>query len=606
MRRRPPELEGPSPRALMLDLLVREDPEEMADTDPERARANTMLDWSHLAPEPKFGALDFRRFPYQREWYTEEIARAREVVFLKSTQIGLSAYAWRLGARSADIGDTVMYVFPTDDAVKDFGDARIEPSIQMSPYLQGRIPSHYVRQKALKRIGAGWLYLRGTKSRVSAQSVDADLVVIDEYDEHGDSGIAQIERRLSGAAQAGRVPRVRRFGIPHLGSYGIDLAFQRSDRRRWMVDCPGCGETQDISWEGTVRWTVHGSPDVHRAGRDDREQREIERAWRACRSCEESLEPVVARGRWVPTNPGHQVIGYHVSRLIVPSVDLVAIVKNSRKTKPADVEAFWENDLGLPYSPAEAGLSREIVMRQMALGQPSKEHYLQTDPTAHWPVSMGVDCASERDLSVRIDEHLDTGQRRALLIAEVADFEALDELMRLYRVQMVVIDSLPERRLARAFAARWPGRVALARYDETNPDQKPLRYDADDNMVILHRTEAIDAMMDGFRVGRNLPTSDPPPNYVDQMVAMKRRVEEMPSGKLRRVYVTTGSRGDDFAHAEVYALAASELMALGRLSDHLGGDVALTTEDIGYEEVPLQVEDEVMAGAYDAGFGEEW
>jgi hypothetical protein len=49
--------------------------------------------------------------------------------------------------------------------VNEFGDERIEPAIEGSDYLMSRIPAHFVRTKKLKRIGRGWVYFRGAKSR---------------------------------------------------------------------------------------------------------------------------------------------------------------------------------------------------------------------------------------------------------------------------------------------------------------------------------------------------------------------------------------------------------------------------------------------------------
>ena len=71
------------------------------------------------------------------------------------------------------------------------------------------------------------------------------------------------------------------------------------------------------------------------------------------------------------------------------------------------------------------------------------------------PITMGVDVASVRGLHVRISEHFDSGEKRALFIDEIQGFEGLCELMDRYGVHMCAIDAQPERRLARAFAERF-------------------------------------------------------------------------------------------------------------------------------------------------------
>ena len=57
--------------------------------------AASFLEWSARLPVPGRGALDFELFPFQREWYTDEIVHARHVCWIKATQVGVSEYAVR-------------------------------------------------------------------------------------------------------------------------------------------------------------------------------------------------------------------------------------------------------------------------------------------------------------------------------------------------------------------------------------------------------------------------------------------------------------------------------------------------------------------------------
>ena len=51
-----------------------------------------MPSWAALVPEPKTGALDFERFPFQRELYAQA-TDDRELVVMKGTQLGISTWA---------------------------------------------------------------------------------------------------------------------------------------------------------------------------------------------------------------------------------------------------------------------------------------------------------------------------------------------------------------------------------------------------------------------------------------------------------------------------------------------------------------------------------
>lgn len=472
-----------------------------------------------------------------------------------------SGYAWRWAARRAEqFDDRVMYFFPTDDDVSDFGDQRIEPSIQDSAYLLKRIPASYVRQKHLKQIGGGWLALRGTQSKTAVQSVDADALVFDEYDYLHQKNLEQAERRIAGAVAAGRTPRVRRFGYPTVAGYGISSLYERSDRRRWLVTCPECDAEQALAWEFNVRWRSEAGGDVCRFGADEYENyRDVVEVWRCCKECEASLEtePGVAgpihRGRWVASRPESDLIGFHVSRLIVPRTDLVELVRNSRKLSPAAQEAFWNNDLGLPYSPAEAALTLQDVEAACVLGN-APDARLNPRLTR----VAGLDVAGERDLSIWIDELTPDGQQRAVYVGEPIDFKEAADLLVRYRVNLTVVDSMPERRSARALAATFPGRVILAQYDDKN-NSDAFKYDPKKNMVTINRTEGMDAFMDGIRQQRRVPPRVPPARFASQLCSPKRRTIEDAQGRPKRVYVSTGPDGDDWAHAGVYGLVAREM-----------------------------------------------
>lgn len=564
----------------------------------QEVKRRSILDYAMLVPEANTGPLRLEDFPFQIEpFYTDEIADAEEVVYVKSTQVGASTGLWRWAVRLADQdGETVIYFFPAKEHVTDFGDERIEPSIEASEYLQRRMPAGGTRRKTLKEIGNGKLSLRGMNSRKGVQSIAGQAIVFDEYDDCDPSNISQAERRISGAKQLGKTPRIRRAGRPSIPGYGIDAAYQESDQRQWFVRCPECNDEQTVEFAANLRWRSHvGGDKVLRAGRDEFELKgDVLEAWRACRSCEASLEgPPLLGGRWkaTATGPG-RVPGFHIPRLIVATTDLKQIIEASRETKIAEIETFHNADLGRAWAAADALLTDADLERACAQGGDIQYSY-----AGRYPVTLGLDVASERDLSCRISEHTPTGERKALRIWEPIDFNEVYEAMHAFRVHVAVIDCRPETRIARAFAAEFPGRVFLAEYDETLKDA--WRLDEKRNMVKINRTEAIDAMMDSIRHVSNIPNNPPPANYFDQMKSPKRRIVEDTKGRPRRVYVSTGSQGDDYAHAEVYDLMASDLMTALNMAGKI--------HDEGEPEFVTQEPAPVRLGwgntDYDPGFG---
>jgi hypothetical protein len=600
----------------------------------ERARAarRTLMEYADLMPEPNIGPLRFDDFPFQVEWYSEEVADAEEVVLRKGAQVGASGYGIRWCIQRVDqYRRTGLYVMPGDEHVRAFGDERIEPAIEESNYLQTRIRGKFVRNKHLKRIGSTFLHLRGSNSKAGAQSIAAQFVFLDERDLLDQTNVPHIERRISGARQLGMTPQVRHAGYPLLPNTGIDLIWQSSDQRVWHVLCRECGDEQPITWEGNVRWTTpgyhegeseenpKGDPElplrVMRAGTDAFEDRKsIEDVWRQCRSCGASLEDsspgakdgALRSGDWIPMRPGAKVIGFHVWRGMVPTTDLGAMVVASRGTSEAEREAFAALDLGLPYSQGDASLSDEDLARACSFGIPMVHRYVGSNPT-----TMGVDVAGERDLNVQIDEQLPAehpgvpNPRRTLWAGTCSTFEQVADLIQRFGVQIVAIDSNPERRMAKALRSTFPGRVFLVEYG-FKPQDEPLKITMDEAgmplKVRVNRTDAIDAMMDSVRQVRWRPPANPPPGWQAQMKSLHRVTSLDKNDVPVRTYVTTGTDGDDYAHAATFGLVATELwrMAL-RVQAELQARAGrvMSQEEMGFRGVRLASDDD----RYEPGFG---
>jgi hypothetical protein len=218
---------------------------------------------------------------------------------------------------------------------------------------------------------------------------------------------------------------------------------------------------------------------------------------------------------------------------------------------------------------------------------------------------MGVDVASVRALNVVIEEIVDDRTGRRVFVGEVEDgpdgsaFEQLCALMHRYGVSMAAIDHAPEGRFASAFAERFPGRVYRVSYFTPQPghrrDVMPWNVDDDARFCSLSRTVAIDATLERFRLGAVLlpPLEMLPPDYAAHLGALVRRNVELPNGHVRSDYVKTGA--DDWAHAEVYLLAAVELfwrrLGLDRVHALTADPVPLLevagTQPNPYETVPI-------------------
>jgi Phage terminase large subunit (GpA) len=522
------------------------------------------LPWSLRVPEPKTGRLDFDRYPFQRELYSDEFAYDREGVIKKATQLGVSAWLIRWLMFFADTkGWTAFYLFPKEKHMFRFHDLRIRPLIQRDGYLAGRVPYGYVNNKGTKQVGLGALVCAGSQNKDEVDSVDADVLGIDEYDRVEQANVPDAEQRISGSDHG----LIRRVGVPTIPQYGIAKLYERSDKRKWMVKCRCKAGWQEIDFFKNV---------------------DVERERIVCHLCRKPLD--VHKGQWVAEiTETQRPRGYHISRLIVPHVNLADIIEHSKQRKTYERQRFFNKDLGIEYASAGGRITDEVLKAAQTVGgaYPMPEGYNGTNP-----VTMGVDMASVRDATVRISEHLSEVEKRALYIGEVGDedlaqfLRKLGDLMIRYRVNMAAIDHLPDGRVSRAFASMFPGLVYVTALVDERMDQI-IKWDDQTMKCSARRTESIDAMISMMKAQKNrLPYTELdelPEGYAEQMKSPQRFEEEdEETGKRVVGYISTGP--DDYAMAETFDMIATELWwarqqvtsyfreQTSTLDDHIGSD----------------------------------
>jgi hypothetical protein len=499
-------------------------------------------EWASLVPEAR-GPLDFERFRVHRELYEEHMASDREVVLAKATQVGASALAVRWVLLWADRGYVALYTFPDDRTLRDFSRQRIRPLIRGSAHLRSRVPDDAVDNVGQRQVGSGWLYCRGVQ-RGPVESIDADVIAMDEVDYSDQLHLEASERRVSGPDALGLI---RRLGVPTVPGFGISAAFDATDQRIWTVKCRRCREWNPIRGAEAFAANV------------DAEQVAI-----VCRKCRKRLD-VQAYGEWVATFPDRDTVGYHLPKLAVPGVRLADLIANSKKTRPDERQHFYNRDLGEPYAPAEHRLSLEQIRACV-------DESIRPLPSLHGDrlVVLGCDVASVRALNVVIEEVIDRDVGRKVFVGEVEDgpdgtaFEQLCVLMHRYNVTLAAIDRAPERRFSAAFVHEFRDRATMVGYYTPGADTRgeaPASYwDHENRVLTVWRTIAIDATLERFRARQVVlpPLDTLPTDYAAHLGNVVRQNVEGADGRIRAEYRSLGD--SDYLHAEVYALAARELM----------------------------------------------
>lgn len=496
--------------------------------------------------------------------------QAQEMVIYKASQMGASEYAVSAALHACDQRRaTVLYVFPTEGDVSDFSSSRIGPALEASPYLASIVgPGDRAagRRSAdrvtLKRIRDGFLLLRGARVTPSGlapqlKSTAADKVVNDELDEMDPRAPIIAAKRLGHSLIAEQLD----ISTPTYAGRGIHARWLESDQRAWHVRCAGCGERQPLDINQVVaEWDELERP-VAWHGKSEG------RVYAACRKCGRELDRL-GRGEWVAAFPERPVAGFHLSKLFSATADLAAILGQLQRTDETIRKECFNQDLGLPYTPRGGQLTDAVL-------DACRRDY------AHGPVKgerpfMGVDVGAV--LHVVIRGPLDAnGERPQRFAGEVATFDELGRLIREYRPRRVVVDAMPETRMARALQADFPeGLVWLAYYTEESKDERPARFDAKNGTVVLDRTRALDATLAGFSEAvqeNTLPAAARAiggGDYYKHLTALVRVVEERAgrAGTAVARYVAPGA--DHYAHAEGYCWAATQAAGTTSLGVAIG------------------------------------
>jgi hypothetical protein len=499
-------------------------------TSPARRAATEPLAlWTERRIRLEGKPYSFEGHEYLRAIYDDV---SPHVVLSKASQVGGTTWAILRSLHACLSGLNVMYFFPTRTDVLEFSKSCVTPLVADNPFLQKELKD--TDAAGLKRIGDAHLYLRGMQSAIGMKSVPADLVVFDELDEASPDAKALAKERLSHSDYR----RLIELSNPSIPGYGIDEAYLESDQRHWTLKCKACG-----------KWTAPDKAFPTKLGEEVRIilPREDGIFYRACPHCTAELDP--ARGEWVADYPSRPIHGYRISQLFSSKIDPGEILHEYRKTY--NPERFFTLKIGIPWVDVENKLSTHQVLALCG-----DEGLLESSPRS---CTMGVDTGRELHvvISRRKDPKGEDPKREVVYIGTAEGYEALDDLMARFQVSRCVIDALPEIHATRAFAGRFPGHVWLNYFNESQKGS--YKWDEEQHIVQVNRTEALDAAKKGIRDGEVvLPRrSRLLEIFADHLASdAKKLIEDEETGSKTYRYIRTGT--NHYSLAFTYDWIASE------------------------------------------------
>lgn len=454
---------------------------------------------------------------------------------MKPPQVGLSETLFaKLCYVAAKLKKAIIYTLPSQSDVEDMVGGKFNPIIANNPILQKLTHDHDTIYQ--KKIGEVPLYLRGTVGKTSAMMVSSGLNCHDEIDASDLATISQYENRQE--AQEREEDKWRWYwSHPSLKGMGVDVYWQQSDKREWVVTCPACFQQQVMTWPLSV----------------SREKQAF-----VCRVCDEVL-PTKARvdGYWHATAEG-EFHGYHISQLMLwnkTAKDIFRSFDDPLKTK----QDFYNFTLGLPYEGGDDQITSEQVLDNCVEGTNSQEGR----------IIIGIDPGLPIHYVLMNKEgvfHYGTCRDPK----DGDPYDDIRELLKRFPKSVVMSDQGGDLNPMRVLQSQYPGRVFLVWYrkDKKTLDLIKWGEGKEYGMVIVDRNRYIQLVIGYLKEkGRVILNGEKADwkEYADHWTNMYREkivVREQKDKDDRTLYgaeYVWKRRGPDhWAHSTIYALVGME------------------------------------------------
>jgi phage terminase large subunit GpA-like protein len=269
--------------------------------------------YRHIAKGPERGLWRNERTPYLVE--PMRCASAHQpyerVVLWFATQLGKSEVLYNaVMQRIHTDPQDMMMVQPTLQDAQDHSAQRFLPTILQTPVMHGKVAVRKSRDESTswrsRSIQGGFtVFFAGANSAASLASKPLGFAVADEVDkwpadvDNEGPPLGLLEERMSNFSR-------RKLIIASTcnikGQSIIEAEYLASDRRKYHVPCPHCGESQVLEWgarsDHGIKWLKTESGKAR-----------PETAVYICRHCGASIDEhhkdqMLRAGVWIAQNPG--------------------------------------------------------------------------------------------------------------------------------------------------------------------------------------------------------------------------------------------------------------------------------------------------------------
>lgn len=508
--------------------------------------------------------LNGRPYSFKNHEFQERVAsdESREIVLIKSAQLGCSELAMRMAAGMVMLAPgafSLGYVFPTAGFSSQYSKTRFGPIIQGSPLLRNSINTEDVDSAEVKTFGPGkQIYFKGASTGQSAISTTLDAIIFDEYSFMDMQVAGDYSSRIIHSPYKIKL----RLSTPTFLGDPISSAFEASKRWLNMCRCHHCDSVFYPEFYEHVRingWDKH----LDEINADNLHTIDYQSAAVYCPECGKvpSLQP--DRRFWWCENPDskHIATGYRLSPFDAPNIITVPYLIEA-STSYATKSRFRQFNLGVPATDSESGVTESDLD---AIGvemdrSPFTSHVMGIDLGVHSHFIVGG-VGSDGRLGIVHMERVPLDRFR----------EAYFRLKLEYRVGIVVSDWQPFTDLVMNISADDPNlfggvystRQGMEVFEVKQREAEPESALRGLRQVAINRNSAFDMLLADIQ-GKKLWI-----RKTHEWETLKRHFQDMRraqatlrNGEFTSVWTKSARGNDHYFHACLYLHIAAQMRGL--------------------------------------------